>query len=990
MNSRPSKREYSNMTKNPMIEPVFLFFLFFKIFFVGAQNTTLIPVHVGVVLDLDTGYGKVGMSCIDMALADFYASHAGYKTRLVLHKRDSAEDVVVAATAALDLIKNEKVQAIIGLESSMQASFVIELGDKAQVPIISFSATSPSLHGSYFFRIAQNDSSQVKAISSVIQAFGWTEAVPISVDNEFGKGVIPYLTTALQAVGTRVPYWSFIPSTATDEEIVAELRKLMSMRTRVFIVHMSPYIGSQFFSKAKDFGMMGEGYVWIMTNGMTSSFISSSSSVDIDNMQGVLGLKTYVPITRELESFRARWQTKFRQDNPTIPSVKLDIFGLWAYDAAWALATAVEKVGTTNFHFQKMKDSGNSTGLERLKVSQSGPELVRELSGTRFRGISGYFSLINRQLQSSTFQIVNVNDNGERGIGYWTAKNGLVRNIKSNRNTSRHSNSNASLGPIIWPGDTTSVPRGWQISTNGTLKVLVPAKLMYDELVNVTYDSRTGTTKVTGYCIDVFTAVIEALPYPAPFEFHPFAKPNGERAGSYNEMFNQVALGNYDALVGDITIRANRSLYVDFTLPYTEAGVSMVVPVKGNNGAKNTWVFLKPLTWDLWVTSCCFFIFIGFVVWFLEHPKNRDFQGPPHHQIGTSFWFSFSTMFFIHRELVLSNLARFVVIVWCFVVLILTQSYTASLTSILTVQQLQPTVTDVNTLIKNGDKVGYLRRSFIYGILKQVGFQDDKLRAYYSREELHKLLQDGNENGGISAAFDETPYMKLFVATYCSKYTIVEPTFKLTFKTAGFAFVFQEGSLLTRDFSDALTQVHEGDKMKAIEEKWFKKNESCSNSDTVGSSNTLGLDSFWGLFIVAGVVSSLAILIFIAMFLYEHGHILIRADTEASFWTRIHEILKVYYGKDLTSDISRKSTLQDSDHGIVAAESSPNSRYPPRSSSSSPDPTGLHIGHQELVGTPNSSVHGGDLSPNGQATQDSSTHEYGIELTSSPNGEKQN
>ena len=36
----------------------------------------------------------------------------------------------------------------------------------------------------------------------------------------------------------------------------------------------------------------------------------------------------------------------------------------------------------------------------------------------------------------------------------------------------------------------------------------------------------------------------------------------------------------YDAVVGDITIVANRSLYVDFTLPYTESGVSMVVLVK--------------------------------------------------------------------------------------------------------------------------------------------------------------------------------------------------------------------------------------------------------------------------------------------------------------------------------------------------------------------------------------------------------------------------
>ncbi|XP_050126657.1 glutamate receptor 2.7-like [Malus sylvestris] len=986
MNSIPSKRDYSNMTKNPTINLVFLHFLFSRIFFIVAQNTTLIPVHVGVVLDLNTWSGKMGMSCIDMALADFYASHAGYNTRLVLHKRDSAEDDVVAATAALDLIKNEKVQAIIGLESSMQASFVIKLGNKAQVPIISFSATSPSLQGSYFFRIAQNDSSQVKAISSVIQAFGWTEAVPISVDNEFGKEVIPYLTTALQAVDVRVPYWSFIPSIATDEEIVAELRKLMSMRTRVFIVHMSPYLGSRFFSKANDIGMMDEGYVWIMTNGLTNCFTSSNPSIDLDNMQGVLGLKTYVPITKELESFRARWQSKFRQDNPTIPRVKLDIFGLWAYDAAWALAMAVEKVGTTNFHFQKMNDSGNSTGSERLEVSQSRTELVRELSGTRFRGLSGDFSLINRQLQSSTFQVVNVNDNGQRGIGYWTPKNGLVRNIKSDKNTSRHSTSNASLGPIIWPGDTTSVPRGWQISSNGILRIGVPVKEGFDEFVSVKHDPSTNTTKVTGYCIDIFTAVIEELPYSVPYEFHPFARPDGKKAGSYSDLIYQVFLRNYDAAVGDFTIRANRSLFVDFTLPYIESGVSMVVPMTGNNAAKNTWVFLKPLSWDLWVTSGSFFIFIGFVVWFLEHPKNKDFQGRAHHQIGTSMWFSFSTMVFAHRERVVSNLARFVVIIWCFVVLILTQGYAASLTSFLTVQQLKPVVTDCQHLMRNGDYVGFKTGSFIYGILKQLGFQDDKFRTYKYEEELDELLHKGNENGGISAAFDETPYLKLFVSTYCSKYTIVEPTFK----GDGFAFVFQKGSLLTRDFSTAITKVHESNKMKAIEDKWFKKNESCSNSNPVESSNTLSLDSFWGLFILAGVASSLAILIFTAMFLYEHSHILTRADSEASFRTRIHEILRVYYyGKDLTSDTSKKSTLQDSDYGIAAAESSPNSSCPPRSSSSFSDPAGPHIVHQVLVGTPNSSVHGGDLNPNGQATQDKSTHEYGIELTSSPSYERQ-
>lgn len=107
----------------------------------------------------------------------------------------------------------------------------------------------------------------------------------------------------------------------------------------------------------------------------------------------------------------------------------------------------------------------------------------------------------------------------------------------------------------------------------------------------------------------------------------------------------------FDAAVGDISIVANRSLYVDFTLPYMESGrVSMIVPITDVE-SKKAWVFLKPLTWDLWVTSLVFFVFIGFVVWVLEHRINQDFRGSPSHQISTSFWFSFSTMVFAQSNL---------------------------------------------------------------------------------------------------------------------------------------------------------------------------------------------------------------------------------------------------------------------------------------------------------------------------------------------------
>jgi ionotropic glutamate receptor len=99
----------------------------------------------------------------------------------------------------------------------------------------------------------------------------------------------------------------------------------------------------------------------------------------------------------------------------------------------------------------------------------------------------------------------------------------------------------------------------------------------------------------------------------------------------------------FDAVVGDTTIVANRSSYVDFTLPYSESGVSMVVSMKDNE-KKNMWIFLKPLSWDLWLAIGIVSIFIGLVTWVLEHHVNTKFRGPPNQQIGTIFLFSFATL----------------------------------------------------------------------------------------------------------------------------------------------------------------------------------------------------------------------------------------------------------------------------------------------------------------------------------------------------------
>lgn len=119
-------------------------------------------------------------------------------------------------------------------------------------------------------------------------------------------------------------------------------------------------------------------------------------------------------------------------------------------------------------------------------------------------------------------------------------------------------------------------------------------------------------------------------------------------------------------------------------------------------------------------------------------------------------------------------------IVWAFVVLILASSYTASLSSRLTVEQLRPVVTDVDQLIKNGASVGYSEGSFL-GDLLMPTFGKSRLVPLGGPDDYAKALS----NRAVAAVFHELPYAKLFLKEYCSGYTIIGPTHR----TAGLGFV---------------------------------------------------------------------------------------------------------------------------------------------------------------------------------------------------------
>ncbi|XP_024012176.1 glutamate receptor 2.5 [Eutrema salsugineum] len=840
-----------------------LIFLIFLVLFGKSQKEAL-QVKVGIVLDSNKTLGALSLRAINMSLSEIYKTHSSFKTRVVLNIRDSKETVVGAAASALYLIKKREVVAIIGPGSSMQAPFVINLGNQSQVPIISFSATCPLLDshgGTYFIRATHDDSAQVQAISAIIKSFRWREVVTIYVDNVFGEGILPYLVDAFQEINVRIRYRCAISLHFSDEKIEIELYNLMNMPTRVFVVHMSHDLGARLFSIAKKIGMMSKGYVWIVTNGI-ADVMSLMGETSLEDMHGVLGVKTYLPRSKELESLAARWRKRFGGE-------ELNNFGYRAYDAATALAMSIEEISNENMGFKKTKNISREdieTDLDDLGVSLSGPKLKQALLAVSFEGVAGKFKLTKqRKLEATLFEIINIQGSRETTVGFWKRPQGLEVGLVKNLSVSQIGDNNSQswhrLEQIIWPGDTIYVPKGWDFPINAKrLKIAVPKKDGFHQFVKVTKDAHTNVLTVTGFCIDVFNTVIGQMPYAVPFEYIPFETPDGKSGGSYDEMVYQVSLGEYDGAVGDTTVLANRSAYVDFALPYSEKGIVFVVPVKFER-ERGGWVFLKPFTKELWLLTAASFLFIGIMVWIFEHQADEGFR---RHNIADNlsnvFYFSFSTLFFAHRKPSESFCTRVLVVVWCIVLLILTQSYTATLTSMLTVQELRPTVRHMDDLNKSGVSIGYHYGSFTFERLKQMGFNESRLKPYDSPQEMHELFLNKSSNGRIGAAFDEVPYVKLFMAKYCKEYSIIEPTFKAD----GFGFAFRLGSPLVSDISRQILNITEGGSMKAMENYWLLGEKECQASTTSDSPLQLDHHSFHALFLIVFVVSMLLLLLMLA------------------------------------------------------------------------------------------------------------------------------
>ncbi|CAI9110464.1 OLC1v1010493C1 [Oldenlandia corymbosa var. corymbosa] len=848
-------------------------------------------VNVGSILTLSSLVGKIARVAIEAAVEDVNSNPDVLPgTKLKVTTFDSNYSGFMGIIEAMRFMETETM-AIIGPQSSVIAHVISHIANELQVPMLSYAATDPSLSSleyPFFVRTSPNDMFQMAAIAELVEYYEWRQIIAIYVDDDFGRNGIVALADQLASRRCEISYKAALTPNATNEEIRDLLVQVAQLESRILVVHTYPANGLPIFSVAQYLGMMENGFVWFATNWLTTKLDSEAilSPEIFDNIQGVITLRIHTPESKRKKDFTSRWSDLTKHG----PPIGFSTFGLYAYDTVWLLAHAIDtffnKGGNLSFSSYS-RFSGVSSGslnLNAMSIFNEGNLLLDSILQVNMTGVTGLYSFTSdRNLVRPAFEVINVIGTGLRRIGYWTNYSGLSIIPPESLYTRppNRSSSNQQLYGVVWPGQTTQKPRGWIFPHNGRqIKIGVPNRASFGEFVA----SVRGTDMFKGYCIDVFIAALNLLPYGVPYKLMAFG--DGLVNPSNTELVRMITAGVYDAAVGDIAITRNRTQMADFTQPYIESGLVVVAPVM--KSSSHFWAFLRPFTPSMWGVTSLFFVIVGAVVWILEHRLNDEFRGPPKKQFVTTLWFSLSTLFFAHRENTVSTLGRFVLVLWLFVVLIINSSYTASLTSILTVQQLSSPIKGIESLLHTNDPIGYPLGSFARDyLIEEVGIHESRLVPLNLPEDYARALRHGPRNGGVAAVIDERAYMEVFLSTHC-EFSIVGQEFTKN----GWGFAFPRDSPLAVDVSTAILKLSESGELQQIHDKWLQRS-ACSSESTKLEVDRLQLGSFAGLFSICGLACILALLI--------HFILIVR------------QFLRHYYEPDpesLSSSSSRSARLQ--------------------------------------------------------------------------------
>ncbi|MCB9788561.1 MAG: transporter substrate-binding domain-containing protein [Deltaproteobacteria bacterium] len=342
------------------------------------------------------------------------------------------------------------------------------------------------------------------------------------------------------------------------------------------------------------------------------------------------------------------------------------------------------------------------------------------------------------------------------------------------------------------PAPATAAPAAPAVDTSRTLRVATKPFEPFSYQLEGTW---------VGFSIDLWEAVARELG--VRFEWL--------GTDSVTALLDAVRSGRADVGIAGITITLDREDSLDFTFPFYESGLQILVPAQRGGGSLLTTAILPALLKTVGFGLLIIIIF-AHLIWLFERKHNPEAFPPnwPHGMLEGVWWAGVTLTTVGYGDRVpLSTGGRVIAFVWMFSGIVLISAFTASITTALTVQRLEGSISGPEDL--PGRPVGTVKGSTA---AKWIYDHAAKGHEY----ETIAAAEEALEAGDVEAVVYDSPVL-LYYASHDGRGSVevVGPIFE----RQSYGIALPTGSPMREPVNKALLKLRESGVYGELYEKWF-------------------------------------------------------------------------------------------------------------------------------------------------------------------------
>ena len=308
----------------------------------------------------------------------------------------------------------------------------------------------------------------------------------------------------------------------------------------------------------------------------------------------------------------------------------------------------------------------------------------------------------------------------------------------------------------------------------------------------------------TGFSIDLWHAVAQSLKVDTAWV----------EVATVGDQLRAVETGRADAAIAAITITKEREAVIDFTQPYFDSGLQILVHTEGNSHFLDVF---DSIPWATLGAIFSAFVTVMFVManilWFVERPTSEHFRKGYLKGIGEGLWevaLIVATGEHGDRQTVRVIKRVIIFFLWLLGVVLIAQ-LTATITSTQTVDRLSSKIRGPADL--PGKKIATVRGTVAADYLSEQGLQYVEVAS----------AEDGSDlvaNGGVQAMVFDAPTLQYLSARRGNGVLqVVGPIFA----AQKYGIAVPDGSPLRKQINKALLEMYEDGRYKTLYDKWFSR-----------------------------------------------------------------------------------------------------------------------------------------------------------------------